>query len=52
MLLFAQEPGAVLARANAVGAFVATQHGATPSLDAAAIEALLKAAPQPVRVPA
>jgi hypothetical protein len=41
----------VLARANAVGAYVATQHGATPPLDGAAIQALLAAAPAAVRVP-
>jgi sugar/nucleoside kinase (ribokinase family) len=41
-----------LARANAVGAFVATQHGATPPLDAAAIQALLTASPPPAHVPA
>lgn len=35
----------VLARANAVGAFVATQRGATPTLDWAAIHKLVDSAP-------
>lgn len=34
------DPGRALATANAVGAFVATQRGATPRIDAAAVEAL------------
>lgn len=41
------DAAAALARANAVGAYVATQRGATPVLDWGAIEALLAAAPPP-----
>ena len=44
-LLKGEAPALVLARANAVGAFVATQHGATPPLDSAAIQALMAASP-------
>jgi fructokinase len=43
-----QDAALVLARANAVGAFVATQHGATPPLDTAAIQALMAASPPAV----
>ena len=44
-LLKGEDAALVLARANAVGAFVATQHGATPPLDAAVIQALMAASP-------
>ena len=42
----------MLARANAVGAYVATQHGATPPLKQDAIAALMVAAQPATRIAA